>query len=162
MGDATHMLEENVVAENVNEIAVVSHSSRPMPNVGSSVSTGAISSEVADFFREFEKKTPNPHPEWYFLKFEGSLVSFGDFGVPSDNVPYLQQLIAKHGDFVASFKLGAGFGGPMLSFFSNVLDAMSKFDLRNVTKVQILSWKNVVQYLMEIGFDVGFMVRHLW
>ena len=84
------MLEENVVAENINEIAVVSHSLGPMPNVASSVATSAISSKVADFFREFEKKTPNPHPEWYFWKFEGCLVSFGDFWVLSNNVPYLQ------------------------------------------------------------------------
>ena len=49
----------------------------------------------------------------------------------------------------------------MLSFFNIVLDAMSKSDLRSVTNVQILSWKNVVQDLMEIGFDVGFMVGHL-
>jgi hypothetical protein len=88
-GDATHMLEENVVAENVNEIAVVSHLSRPTPKVGSSVAIGAIFSEVADFFRKFEKRTPSPHPKWYFWKFEGSLVSFGDFWVSSDSVPYL-------------------------------------------------------------------------
>jgi hypothetical protein len=65
-GDATHMLEENVVAENVDEIAIVSYLSRPTPKVGSSVATATISSEVVDFFREFEKRTPNPHPEWYF------------------------------------------------------------------------------------------------
>ena len=87
--DATHMLEENVVAENVNEIVIVSHLSRPTPKVGSSVATGAISSEIVDFFREFEKRTSNPHPVWYFWKFEGSLVSFGDFWVPSDSVPYM-------------------------------------------------------------------------
>jgi hypothetical protein len=66
-------------------------------------------------------------------------VSFGDFWVPSDSVPYLQQLIAKHGNFVAKFKLGAGFGRPMLSLLSSVLAVMSKSDLGSVTKVQILA-----------------------
>jgi hypothetical protein len=49
----------------------------------------------------------------------------------------------------------------MLFLFNNVLAAMSRSDLRSVTKVQILSWKSVVQDLMEVGFDVGFMVGHL-
>jgi hypothetical protein len=85
-------------------------------------------------------------------------VSFGDFWVPSDSVPYLQQLTTKHGNFVAKFKLGAGFGGPMLSLLGSVLAAMSKFDLGSVTKVQILAWKSVMQDLMEVGFDLGFMI----
>ena len=49
----------------------------------------------------------------------------------------------------------------MLFLFNNVLAAMSRSNLKSVTKVQILSWKSVVQDLMEVGFDVGFMVRHL-
>ena len=85
-------------------------------------------------------------------------MSFGDFWVPSDSVPYLQQLTTKHGNFVAKFKLGAGFGGPMLSLLDSVLAAMSKFDLGSMTKVQILAWKSVIQDLMEVGFDLGFMI----
>jgi hypothetical protein len=49
----------------------------------------------------------------------------------------------------------------MLSLLSNVLAAMSRSDLGSVTKVQILAWKSVVQDLMEVGFDVGFMIGHL-
>ena len=49
----------------------------------------------------------------------------------------------------------------MLSLLSNVLAAMSKFDLGSVTKVQILTWKSVIQDLMEVGFDIGFMIGHL-
>uniref|UniRef100_A0A2N9H2W2 Aminotransferase-like plant mobile domain-containing protein n=1 Tax=Fagus sylvatica TaxID=28930 RepID=A0A2N9H2W2_FAGSY len=87
--------------------------------------------------------------------------SVGAGAVPSDSVPYLQQLTTKHGNFVAMFKLGAGFGGPMLSLLGSVLAAMSKSDLGSVTKVQILAWKSVVQDLMEVGFDLGFMIGHL-
>ena len=49
----------------------------------------------------------------------------------------------------------------MLSLLSNVLAAMNKFDLGSVTKVQILTWKSFVQDLMEVGFDIGFMIGHL-
>ena len=111
--------------------------------------------------RKFDERTPNPHPEWHFWRFNGPLVSFGGFWVPSNSVPYLQQLITKHGNFVAKFKLGAGFGGPMLSLLSSVLATMSKSDFGSVTKVQILAWKSVVQDLMEVRFDVGFMIGHL-
>jgi hypothetical protein len=76
-------------------------------------------------------------------------------------VPYLRQLTTKHGDFITKFKLGAELDGPMLSLFSSVLAAMSKSDLGSVTKVQILAWRSVVQDLMEVGFDIGFMLGHL-
>ena len=115
----------------------------------------------SDSYREFDKRMPNPHPKWHFWKFTGPLVSFGDFWVPSDSVPYLQQLTIKYDNFVTKFKLGAGFGGPMLSLLGNVLAAMDKSDLGNVMKVQILTWKSVIQDLMEVGFDLEFMIGHL-
>ena len=83
--DATHMLDEGADVGTTNEIAVSSQLPRPTPKRGSSVEAGVISSEVADFFREFDKRTPNPHPEWYFWKFEGSLVSFRHFWIPSEH-----------------------------------------------------------------------------
>jgi hypothetical protein len=95
------------------------------------------------------------------LEIQWPLVSYGDFWVPSDSVPYLRQLTTRHGDFITKFKLGAGLGGSMLSLLSSVLAAMSKFDLGSVTKVQILTWRSVVQDLMEVGFDIGFMLGHL-
>uniref|UniRef100_A0A2N9FQ31 Uncharacterized protein n=1 Tax=Fagus sylvatica TaxID=28930 RepID=A0A2N9FQ31_FAGSY len=71
------------------------------------------------------------------------------------------ELTTKYSNFITKFKLGAGLGGPMLSLLSSVLAAMSKSDLGSMTKVQILAWKTVVQNLMEVGFDVGFMIGHL-
>jgi hypothetical protein len=158
---ATHVTEEDANAGIIGEIAVTNPLLRPTTEMGLSVESGTISSEVVDFFRKFDERTPNPHLEWHFRRFNGPLVSFGGFWVPSDSVPYLQQLITKHGNFVAKFKLGAGLGGPMLSFLSSMLAAMGKFDLGSVTKVQIFAWKSVVQDLMEVGFDVGFMIGHL-
>ena len=49
----------------------------------------------------------------------------------------------------------------MLSLLGSVLAAMSKSDLGTMTKVQILAWRSVVQDLMEVGFDLGFMIGHL-
>ena len=155
------MSKEDVEAGITGEITVASQLSRPMAGLGSSAGTGAVSGEIADFFREFDKRMPNLHPERHFWEFNGPLVSFGDFWVPSDCVPYLQRLIAEHGNFVTNFKLSARLGGPMLSLLSSVLAAMSKSDLGTVTKVQILAWRSVVQDLMEVGFDLGFMIEHL-
>ena len=50
----------------LGKIMVASRLLRPIAKVGSSVEAGTISGEVADFFREFDKRTPNPHPEWHF------------------------------------------------------------------------------------------------
>uniref|UniRef100_A0A2N9G5R5 Uncharacterized protein n=1 Tax=Fagus sylvatica TaxID=28930 RepID=A0A2N9G5R5_FAGSY len=79
-------------------------------------------------------RTPNPHPERHFWEFNWSLVSFGDFWVPSDCVPYLQQLTTEHGNFVTNFKLSARLGGPMLSLLGSVLAAMSRSNLGTMTK----------------------------
>jgi hypothetical protein len=133
------MLEDDANVGITSEIVVASLPPRSIAGTGLSVGASAISDEIVDFFREFDKRRLNPHPEWHFWKFDGPLVSFGDFWVPSDSMPYLRQLTTRHGNFVAKFKLGAGFGGPMLSLLGSVLAAMDKSDLGSMTKVQIFS-----------------------
>jgi hypothetical protein len=59
MGDTTNLLGENDIVGSANEVAVVSGLPQPEFDVGSNVATNVISSELADFFLEFEKKTPN-------------------------------------------------------------------------------------------------------
>ncbi len=71
-------------------------------------------------------------------------------------MPYLRRLSAEHGNFATNFKLSAGLGGPMLSLL-----AMSESNLGNVTKAQILAWKSVIQDLMEVGFNLGFVIGRL-
>jgi hypothetical protein len=144
------------------EVTIASLPLRPPAWVGLSVEVGSISEEVAGFFEEFDKRTPNPHPERYFWEFKGPLVPFGDFWVPDDCVPYLQRLTTKHGNFITNFKLSAGLGGPMLSLLGSVLAAMSRSNLGTVTKAQILTWKSVIQDLMEVGFDLRFFIGYLW
>ena len=73
------MLEEGAEVGITGEITVASQLPRPIARMGSSVEAGAVSGEVVDFFKEFDKRMPKPHPEWHFWKFNGPLVSFGDF-----------------------------------------------------------------------------------
>ena len=54
-----------------------------------------VPGEVAAFFERFEERAPNPYPDWHFLRFEGPLVTYGDFWMYQDAVPFLQQLSAK-------------------------------------------------------------------
>ena len=111
-----HISEEDANVGITGEITVASLP--PRPRTSSSVGASTISDEVVNFFREFDKRTPNPHPERHFWEFNGLLVSFGNFWVLSDCVPYLQRLTVEHGNFVTNFKLNAGLGGPMLSRIS--------------------------------------------
>ena len=76
-------------------------------------------------------------------------------------MPYLLQLSAGRSNFIANFKLSAGLGGPMLSLLGGVMAAMSESNLGNVTKARILAWKSVIQDLMEVGFDLAFMIGRL-
>ena len=79
MSDTIHMLEEDANVRITGEITAASPPPRPIAGMDSSVGASTISDEVVDFFREFDKRTSNPHPEWHFWKFNGPLVSFGDF-----------------------------------------------------------------------------------
>uniref|UniRef100_A0A2N9F3Y8 Uncharacterized protein n=1 Tax=Fagus sylvatica TaxID=28930 RepID=A0A2N9F3Y8_FAGSY len=143
------------------EVTVVSPPRRPTIEAGSSIGVGSLSGEVADFLKEFDAKAPNPHPEQYFWSFNGPLVPFGDFWVPNDCSPYLSWLSAGHSDFTKGFKLSIGLGGPMLSLLGSVLAAMDESSLKDVTKTQILAWRSVIQDLMDVGFDLGFMIERL-
>ncbi len=156
-----HIPEEDENVGITGKVTIASLLLRPIAEVGSSIGVGSVSKEVVDFFKEFDKRTPNPHPKRHFWEFNGPLVPFGDFWVPNDCVPYLQRLTIKHGNFVTNFKLSAGLGGPMLSLLGSVLAAMSKSNLRTVSKAQVLAWKGVIQDLMEVGFDLGFMIGYL-
>jgi hypothetical protein len=85
-----HIPEEDEDVGITGEVTIASLPPRSTVGVGSSAGVGSVSEEVVDFFKEFDRRTPNPHPEWHFWKFNGPLVSYGDFWVPSDSVPYLQ------------------------------------------------------------------------
>ena len=150
-GDTIHMSEDAGEVRITSEITVASPPPRPIAEASSSVEANSLSSEVADFLEEFDRKTPNPHLEQYFWCFNGPLVPFGNFWVPRDCLPYLLRLFAGHSNFIANFRLSAGLGGPMLSLLGGVMVAMSESNLGNVTKAQILAWKSVIQDLMEVG-----------
>uniref|UniRef100_A0A2N9EG33 Uncharacterized protein n=1 Tax=Fagus sylvatica TaxID=28930 RepID=A0A2N9EG33_FAGSY len=158
--DAVHVSEDIDEVGITGEVTVVSPPRRPTIEAGSSIGVGSLSGEVADFLKEFDAKAPNPHPEQYFWSFNGSLVPFGDFRVPNDCSPYLSRLSAGHSDFTKGFKLSIGLGGPMLSLLGSVLAAVDESSLKDVTKTQILAWRSVIQNLMDVFFDLGFMIEH--
>uniref|UniRef100_A0A2N9IBF5 Aminotransferase-like plant mobile domain-containing protein n=1 Tax=Fagus sylvatica TaxID=28930 RepID=A0A2N9IBF5_FAGSY len=159
--DAVHVSEEIDEVGITGEVTVVSPPRRPTIEVGSSIDVSSLSSEVAAFLREFDARAPNPHPEQFFWSFNGPLVPFGDFWVPNDCSPYLSRLSAGHSDFTKGFKLSIGLGGPMLSLLGSVLAAMDESSLEDVTKTQILAWRSVIQDLMDVGFDLGFVMERL-
>ena len=64
-------------------------------------------------------------------------------------------------DFTADFKLSTSLGGPMLSLIGSVLAVMDESSLEDVAKTQILGWRSVIQDLMEVGFDLGFLIERL-
>jgi hypothetical protein len=159
--DTVHVLEDVGEIGTAGEVTAISPPPRPTNEASPSVDVGSLSGEVAAFLREFDARAPNPHPEQFFWSFNGPLVPFGDFWVPNDCSPYLSRLSAGHSDFTKGFKLSIGLGGPMLSLLGSVLAAMDESSLEDVTKTQILAWRSVIQDLMDVGFDLGFMMKRL-
>uniref|UniRef100_A0A2N9FRX1 Aminotransferase-like plant mobile domain-containing protein n=1 Tax=Fagus sylvatica TaxID=28930 RepID=A0A2N9FRX1_FAGSY len=105
MDDTVHMSEDTSEVGITGEITAVSPPPRPTVEAGSSVGVGSLSSEVADFLKEFDRKAPNPHPEQYFWCFNGPLVPFEHqclFGKSiSDDIKALQHQIALLQDSLA-------------------------------------------------------------
>uniref|UniRef100_A0A2N9EKD6 Aminotransferase-like plant mobile domain-containing protein n=1 Tax=Fagus sylvatica TaxID=28930 RepID=A0A2N9EKD6_FAGSY len=135
---------------------------RPMEKgVDDAVHVSEEIDEVGITGESLMRRAPNPHPEQFFWSFNGPLVPFGDFWVPNDCSPYLSRLSAGHSDFTKGFKLSIGLGGPMMSLLGSVLAAMDESSLEDVTKTQILAWRSVIQDLMDVGFDLGFMMERL-
>jgi hypothetical protein len=66
MDDTVRMSEDAGEVGITGEITAVSPPPRPTAEAGSSVGASSLSSEVADFLKEFDRKTPNPHPEQFF------------------------------------------------------------------------------------------------
>ena len=161
MDDTVHMSEDASEVGITGEITAISPPPRPTIEAGPSVGVGSLSNEVANFLREFDRKVPNPHPEQFFWRFNGPLVPFGNFWVPNDCSPYLLRLSPGRGDLTADFKLSTGLGGPMLSLLGSMLATMDESSLEDVTKTQVLAWRSVIQYLMEVGFDLGFLIERL-
>uniref|UniRef100_A0A2N9FS57 Aminotransferase-like plant mobile domain-containing protein n=1 Tax=Fagus sylvatica TaxID=28930 RepID=A0A2N9FS57_FAGSY len=139
--DAVHVSEEIDEVGITGEVTVVSPPRRPTIEAGSSVGVGGLSSS--------------------FGLSMGLWCPFGDFWVPNDCSPYLSRLSAGHSDFTKGFKLSIGLGGPMMSLLGSVLAAMDESSLEDVTKTQILAWRSVIQDLMDVGFDLGFMMERL-
>ena len=48
-----------------------------------------VPGEVVAFLERFEERAPNPYSNWHFWRFEGPLVTYGDFWVHQDAVPFL-------------------------------------------------------------------------
>jgi hypothetical protein len=74
------VIEEDANAGIIGEIVVTSSLSRPTTRMGSSVESGTIFSKVVDFFRKFDERAPNPHPEWHFGDSMGPWCLLGAFG----------------------------------------------------------------------------------
>jgi hypothetical protein len=82
MDDTVHMSEDVGEVGITGEVTAVSPPPRPTIEAGSSVGVGSLSSEVADFLKEFDAKAPNPHPEQYFWSFMGLWCPLAIFGFP--------------------------------------------------------------------------------
>uniref|UniRef100_A0A2N9IBE5 Aminotransferase-like plant mobile domain-containing protein n=1 Tax=Fagus sylvatica TaxID=28930 RepID=A0A2N9IBE5_FAGSY len=80
MSDTIHMLEDDANVEITGEITVVSLPPRPIVGAGSSVGADTLSGEVADFLREFDRKTPNPHPEQHILAWKSVIQDLMEVG----------------------------------------------------------------------------------
>ena len=124
--------------------------------LGSSVLT-----EMDAFFQEFDQMSVSSRHAKHFWIFYDVKVEFQGFRVPREGVRLLEALWKKYGNCSVYLKLGVYVGSFMLTLLYCVLAHMEHTRLEDVTEIQILEWKAVVQEITREGFKFNFIIDYL-
>ena len=73
----------------------------------------------------------------------------------------LEGLLKIHGDFTSGFKGGLFLGNILIELLCAVLISLRDFSLDCLSKEKLLEWRREVQDLLEVKFNLSFLLRHL-
>ena len=122
----------------------------------------SVTQESLDsFLARFDEDGTNEHTASHFWTFSGANADWLRFSVPADSIPLLERLLAKHGDFVARLKLGAGIGNFLLRLLAAILMDMHNTHLDSLSERKLFEWKNAIKDLIQSGLAVEFLLRYL-
>ena len=78
-----------------------------------------------------------------------------------EGLPLLEGLLKIHGDFTSGFKGGLFLGNILIELLCAVLISLRDFSLDSLSKEKLLEWRREVQDLLEVKFNLSFLLRHL-
>lgn len=120
-----------------------------------------IQESLDAFLARFDEDGTNEHTASHFWIFSGANADWCRFSVPSDSIPLLERLLAKHEDFITRFKLGAGIGNFLLRLLAAIVMDMHNTRLDSLSERKLFEWTNAVKELICAGLPVEFLLTYL-
>ena len=113
------------------------------------------------FLARFDLLESNSLPASHFYHFGPPYGNFLCFFVPVEGLPLLEGLFKVHGDFTSGFKGGVFLGKILMEVLCAVLISLRKSSLDSLSEEKLLEWRGVVQDLIEVKFNLSFLLEHL-
>ena len=117
--------------------------------------------EVTSFFARFEQGESNDLDPMDFWSIGPSYVNFHGYRVPKDCLDHLQAIYQDHGDFMQKFPLGRSAREHFLKLLGCVLNDIQHNFIDTVSVEKILQWRAVIQELIRVEFELGFVLDQL-
>ena len=96
----------------------------------------------------------------HFYHFEASYSNFLRFSMPLEGLPLLKELLKVHGDFISLFRVGVFLGNILLELLYVVLISLKSALFDSLSKEKLLEWRGVVQNLVEVKFNLSFLLGY--
>ena len=78
-----------------------------------------------------------------------------------ENLPLLEGLFKRHGDFTSGFRGSVFLGNILIELLCAMLISLKDSSLDSLSEEKLLEWKGVVQDLLEARFSLFFLLEYL-
>ena len=113
------------------------------------------------FQARFDLLEFNSLPASHFHHFVSSYGSFLRFSVPKEDLPLLEGLFKRHGDFTSGFRGSVFLGNILIELLCAMLISLKDSSLDSLSEEKFLEWRGVVQDLLEAKFSLFFLLEYL-
>nr|POE76357.1 mads-box protein jointless [Quercus suber] len=118
-------------------------------------------SGLLTFLARFDSLEFNSLPASHFHRFGPPFGNFLRFSVPIEGLPLLEGLFKIYGNFTSGFKGGVFLGNVLMELLCAVLISLRDSSLDSMSEERLLEWRGVVQDLMEVKFNLSFLLEYL-
>ncbi|KAL4606720.1 hypothetical protein ACB092_09G123900 [Castanea dentata] len=128
---------------------------------GESSSAALHRASAQDFIEMFNQERENDKSAKDFYTLPGATVKFQRFDVPMEGLPLLEKILLKHPDFMSNCTYGNAVRKVMFQSLVALLLDMERMPLKSFNLHKVLEWKNVLNELQSMKFDVKFILGWL-
>ena len=97
----------------------------------------------------------------HFHRFGPPFGNFLRFSMLVEGLALLKGLFKTHEDFTNGFKGGVFLGNILMELLCAVLISLRDSSLDSLSEEKLLEWRGVVQDLIEVKFNLSFLLEHL-